>query len=71
MTNEKQFFDLLISGKTNSQIAKDLCMSDSKLEAKITDFYKKIDFLADEYNKIKDKKTVLMAKVIEFLREKL
>jgi DNA-binding NarL/FixJ family response regulator len=71
LPNEKQLFDLLISGKTNPEIAKDLCMSNSKLEAKITDFYKKIDFLADEDNKIKDKKTVLMAKVIQFLRGKL
>jgi FixJ family two-component response regulator len=68
LPHEKQLFDLLISGKTNAQIAHDLCMSGSKLEAIITDFYKKIDFLSGDGNQIKDKKTALMAKVIEFFR---
>ncbi len=67
-TKEKKIFDLMISGKTNKEIADILGLGKKKFEPQISELYKKIDFLRNAGTEIKDKKTVLMAKVIEFFR---
>ncbi len=67
---EKELFELLLAGKSNTEMADALNVSTSTMEDRITNLYAKLDIIGLQNKKKSNKRIFLMGKVIEWLRDK-